>query len=119
MEVFHGLMWQSPTTKTPQPRFTQMQKFWRRGKFKDLKTIVPYGKTRIQRLVREGVWREGLHFVTDDAGDRLYNLDLLADWIANLSDSVAHERACEMYLASLPSNQPQTRKLSRRKGLAA
>jgi hypothetical protein len=92
---------------------------WRRGKFKDLRAILPYGKTKIQQLVRSGTWIDGLHYVTDPAGDRLYNLDLVADWVANLGDPIAHGRACEAYLASLPSNQPKTRKPSRRKDLAA
>jgi hypothetical protein len=93
--------------------------FWRRGKFKDLRAILPYGKTRIQRLVREGVWRENLHYVVDPSGDRLYNLTLIADWVANLADPIAHQRACDLYFASLPSNQTTSRKPLRRKAVAA
>jgi hypothetical protein len=47
--------------------------FWSRGKYKDLAQVVPYGKSKIQDLIKRRVWIEGLHFVTDDAGDRLYN----------------------------------------------
>jgi hypothetical protein len=84
--------------------------FWQYGKFKDLKQVSPYGKSKTQEFVRSGRWREGLHFVRDEVGDRLYNLTLIADWIANINDPVAHERACESYLASLPSNQTPSRK---------
>ncbi|MGB8702896.1 MAG: hypothetical protein WCD18_26070 [Thermosynechococcaceae cyanobacterium] len=87
--------------------------FWRRGKYRDLPKVVPYGKTKITGLIRSGQWREGLHYVTDDAGDRLFNLDLIADWVANLGDPVAHQRACEHYLNSLPSNQAKNPKSNR------
>jgi hypothetical protein len=96
-----------------------IQQFWRRGKFRDLKQVVPYGKSKVSDLIKAGAWRQGLHFVIDDAGDRLYNLDLIADWVANINDPVAHERAIEAYLNSLPSNQPTGRKPARGKALAA
>jgi hypothetical protein len=96
-------------------------RFWRRGKKSALSQIVPYGKSKIQDLIKRQIWREGLHYVTDDAGDRLYNLDLIADWVANLNDPTAHQRACEsylMYLMSLPSNQSTGRKILQRKSTA-
>lgn len=96
-----------------------ISQIWRRGKFRDLAQIVPYGKSKIQDLIKRQVWREGLHYVTDEAGDRLYNLDLIADWVANLNDSTAHERACESYVSSLPSNQTAVRKTSQRRAVAA
>jgi hypothetical protein len=96
-----------------------IQQFWRRGKFRDLSQVVPYKKSKVGDLIKRQVWQEGLHYVTDDAGDRLFNLDLIADWVANLGDSQAHQRACEMYLASLPSNQTTGRKPAQRKALAA
>jgi hypothetical protein len=82
-----------------------VHQFWRRGKKKALKPICPYSKSKIQSLIREGVWREGLHFATDHSCDRIYNLDLIGDWMANMNDPVAHKRACEIYLTSLPSHQ--------------
>jgi hypothetical protein len=82
-----------------------VNQFWRRGKKAALKPICPYGKSKIQSLIKEGLWCEGLHFVTDHSGDRIYNLDLIGDWMANMNDPVAHQRACKIYLASLPSHQ--------------
>jgi hypothetical protein len=96
-----------------------VNQFWRRGKKAALAQVVPYGKSKIQSLIKQGVWREGLHFVTDDAGDRLYNLDLIADWVANLGDPTAHQRACELYLSSLLSNQTTGRKALKCKALTA
>lgn len=93
-----------------------MDQFWRHGKFRDLCRVVPYQRTKIKNLVRSGQWVSGLHYVTDPNGDRLYNLTLIADWVANINDPVAHERACELYVASLPSNQA---KPSQRKAVAA
>lgn len=82
-----------------------VNQFWHRGKRRDLALVVPYKKTKIDALVRSGQWIEGLHYVVDDAGDRLYNLTLIADWVATLGDPTAHQRAIESYLLSLPSNQ--------------
>jgi hypothetical protein len=96
-----------------------VNQFWRRGKFRDLAQVCPYCKSKVLDLVKRQVWREGLHYVTDQSGDRLYNLDLIADWVANLNDLAAHERACEMYLASLPSNQTTGRKPAQRNAAAA
>jgi hypothetical protein len=96
-----------------------INQYWRRGKKRDLAQIVPYGKSKIQDLIKRQIWREGLHYVTDEAGDRLYNLDLIADWVANLNDSTAHERACESYVSSLPSNKSTGRKPAQRKALVA
>jgi hypothetical protein len=96
-----------------------VQHFCRRGKYKDLVQVVPYGKSKIQDLIRRKVWIEGLHYVTDDAGDRLYNLDLIADWVANLGDPTAHQRTCELYLCSLLSNQTAGRKVLKCKALTA
>lgn len=93
-----------------------VSQFWQRGKFKDLALVIPYKKTHVQRLIREKSWREGLHYVTDPSGDRLYNLTLIADWVANINDPVAHERACELYVVSLPSNQAKS---AQRKVVAA
>lgn len=96
-----------------------VNQFWRRGKFRALAQVCPYGKSKIQAVIKSGAWREGLHYVTDEAGDRLYNLDLIADWVANLGDPTAHQRACELYLTSLPSNQSTGRKTTQRKAVAA
>lgn len=96
-----------------------VNQFWQRGKFCDLKQVVPYGKTKVQDLVDRQVWREGLHYVTEPSGFRLYNLSLIADWVANMNDPAAHDRACEMYLDSLPSNQTTGRKPSQSKAVAA
>jgi hypothetical protein len=85
-----------------------VNQFWQRGKFRDLPQVCPYGKSKVQSLIKAGVWREGLHFVTDSSGDRIYNLDLISDWMANMNDPCSHQRACEQYLASLPSNQTAT-----------
>lgn len=87
-----------------------MNSMWRRGKFSQLRQVVPYGKSKIQQLVSSGAWKEGLHFVTDHSGDRLYNLDLLADWVTNINDPSAHDRAIELYVSSLPSNLLRKRK---------
>jgi hypothetical protein len=59
-------------------------------------------KTREQdRLI------EGIHFVRYGGYCVRYNADLLKDYAATRSDPKAHKRAIQVYLASLPSNQPK------------
>lgn len=88
------------------------------GKFAPLRRYVhPYAKSTTQRL-RKTHWTEGLHWRYDHAGDVIYNLPLLLDWLAT-GGGDAHQRACETYLASLPSNQIAGRRTSRHKAIAA
>jgi hypothetical protein len=87
-----------------------INQIWQRGKKRHLAQVCPYGKDRVTRLIRQGHWREGLHFVTDLSGDRIYNLTLIEDWMANMNDQATHQRACELYLASLPSSKSKTPK---------
>lgn len=50
---------------------------------------------------------EGIHFVRYRSHCVRYNSELLRDYAATRSDPEAHKRAIELYLASLPSNQPK------------
>lgn len=50
---------------------------------------------------------EGIHFVRYGGYCVRYNAELLQDYAATRSDPAAHKRAIEIYLASLPSNQPK------------
>lgn len=50
---------------------------------------------------------EGIHFVRHGSHCVRYNAELLRDYAATRSDPEAHKRAIELYLASLPSNQPK------------
>jgi hypothetical protein len=78
------------------------------GKLAQLRRFVhPYAKSTTQRL-RKTHWTEGLHWRTDHAGDVIYNLPLLLDWLATGGDD-SHKRACELFLAGLPSNQPKSK----------
>jgi hypothetical protein len=54
----------------------------------------------------KGKLLEGVHWVRVGRTSILYNLPLLEDYIANLGDPAAHQRAIDNYLASLPSNAP-------------
>lgn len=50
---------------------------------------------------------EGVHFIRYGSHCVRYNAELLRDYAATRSDPEAHKRAIELYLASLPSNQPK------------
>jgi predicted site-specific integrase-resolvase len=49
---------------------------------------------------------EGLHWVRLNSRCTRYNFELIRDWLQNRDDRAAHQRAIEVYQASLLSNQP-------------
>lgn len=71
--------------------------------------VCPLGKTQLQNLRDQGVFQEGLHWVRypGQSGRKvLWNWTLIQDYLAT-GGGAAHDRACEIYLSSLPSNQRQ------------
>lgn len=64
-------------------------------------------KLRSERARLENRLLEGIHYVRYGEFCIRYNLPLLRDYAATRSDPQAHKRAIELYLASLPSNQPK------------
>jgi hypothetical protein len=52
-----------------------------------------------------GVLSEDIHWVRVNAKLVLYNVPLILDWLQNINDPIAHQRAIESYLATLLSNQ--------------
>ncbi len=64
-------------------------------------------KLRSERARSENRLLEGIHYVRYGEFCIRYNLDLLKDYAATRSAPEAHKRAIELYLASLPSNQPK------------
>lgn len=63
-------------------------------------------KLRNEKARSENHLIEGIHFVRYGSHCVRYNAELLRDYAATRSDPEAHKRAIELYLASLPSNQP-------------
>lgn len=79
-------------------------KFVNTSKCAEISGLSPMTLTR-RRL--SGVLIEGVHWVVmpgENARRILWNVDLVLDYIAT-GGGPSHERACEAYLASLPSNQ--------------
>jgi hypothetical protein len=56
----------------------------------------------------QGLLQEGIHYVRVNSRVIRYNAQLLQDWLTNRYDSVAHQRAIEIYQASLLSNKKKT-----------
>jgi hypothetical protein len=61
------------------------------------------------RLQENSSLIEGIHYHVWNSRVIRYNPDLLSDWGLNRNNPSAHQRAIEIYLASLPANQPRTR----------
>ncbi len=69
--------------------------------------------TTLRRYRVQGLLIEGVHWVRVNSRCIRYNLDLIKDWLHNRHDPAAHQRAIEIYQASLLSNQ---RKIPKRPG---
>ena len=59
-----------------------------------------------------GIWTEHIHWIRLNSRTVRYNYELISDWMQNCHDLMAHQRAIDFYLASLPSNQRKTRRQS-------
>lgn len=69
--------------------------------------------TTLRRYRVQGLLIEGVHWVRVNSRCIRYNLELINDWLHNRHDPAAHQRAIEIYQASLLSNQ---RKIPKRSG---
>ena len=65
--------------------------------------------THTLKLYRKRYWTLGIHFQYLNSRTIRYHEGLLRDWVANISDPQAHQRAIEVYLTSLLSNQHKKR----------
>ncbi|MEO0356477.1 MAG: hypothetical protein AAF268_16775 [Cyanobacteria bacterium P01_A01_bin.3] len=70
--------------------------------------------TTLKKYRLQGLLIEGIHWVRINSRCTRYNLDLVKDWLQNRHDPVAHQRAIEVYQASLLSNQKKPQGQSNR-----
>jgi len=63
----------------------------------------------LKRARLSGNLIEGIHFVKLNCRTVRYNDQLLQDWMQNRHDVLAHQRAIEIYQASLLSNKKNKR----------
>ncbi|MBL1174136.1 hypothetical protein [Pantanalinema sp. GBBB05] len=61
------------------------------------------------RLAKGSTLVQGIHYYVWNSRVVRYNASLLADWGLNRHNPDAHQKAIELYLASLPANQPKKR----------
>ncbi|NJL47286.1 MAG: hypothetical protein HC929_07050 [Leptolyngbyaceae cyanobacterium SM2_5_2] len=71
--------------------------------------------TTLRRYRVQGLLIEGVHWVRVNSRCIRYNLELIKDWLHNRHDPAAHQRAIEIYQASLLSNQRKIPKRSERR----
>jgi hypothetical protein len=65
--------------------------------------------TQTLKDYRKRHWTLGIHFQYLNSRTIRYHEGLLRDWFANISEPHIHQRAIEIYLGSLLSNQPKKR----------
>ncbi|MBW4466281.1 MAG: hypothetical protein KME07_12720 [Pegethrix bostrychoides GSE-TBD4-15B] len=56
-----------------------------------------------------GILCEDIHWIRVNTKLVLYNVPLIMDWLQNINDPAAHQRAVESYLSTLLSNQKKRR----------
>lgn len=71
--------------------------------------------TTLRRYRVQGLLIEDVHWVRLNSRCIRYNLELIKDWLHNRHDPAAHQRAIEIYQASLLSNQRKIPGRSRRR----
>jgi len=71
--------------------------------------------TTLRRYRVQGLLIEGVHWVRVNSRCIRYNLELISDWLHNRHDPAAHQRAIEIYQASLLSNQRKVPQRSSRR----
>lgn len=52
-----------------------------------------------------GILSEDIHWIRVNTKLVLYNVPLILDWLQNINDPLAHQRAVESYLSMMLSNQ--------------
>lgn len=50
-------------------------------------------------------WLEGVHFIRINSRVTRFNLQLIEDWLHNINDGQAHQRAIEAYQSTRLSNR--------------
>ncbi|NEQ46924.1 MAG: hypothetical protein F6K00_26630 [Leptolyngbya sp. SIOISBB] len=68
--------------------------------------------TTLKKYRLQGLLVEGIHWVRVNSRCTRYNLELIQDWLHNRHDPAAHQRAIEIYQASLLSNQRKPSRVS-------
>jgi len=69
----------------------------------ELSTLTGLSLRCLKQYRANGLLVEGIHWQRINSRVVLFNLPLVMDWIANRSNPMAHQRAINAYLASLPS----------------
>lgn len=58
----------------------------------------------------KGLLSQDIHWIRINSKVVRYNVPLVKDWLQNINDPQAHQRAIEVYLATLLSNQEKSKK---------
>lgn len=61
----------------------------------------------LKKYRQKGLLIEGIHWIRVNSRVIRYNSALLLDFLQNRSDGAAHQRAIDIYQASLLSNKPR------------
>jgi hypothetical protein len=75
----------------------------------EAKLLLKVGETTIDKYRKE-YWIQGIHYFQPEPGAKItYNKQMIVIWLISYSanDTGMHDRALEIFNASIPGNQPK------------
>jgi hypothetical protein len=75
----------------------------------ETKALLKVGETTIDKYRKE-YWLQGVHYFQPEPGAKItYNKPMILVWLISYSvgDTAMHDRALEVFTASIPGNQPK------------
>lgn len=81
------------------------QEEFRFVKKREISKLTGLSGDTLKKYRLSGMLSEDIHWVRVNAKLVLYNVPLILDWLQNINDPLAHQRAIESYMSTLLSNK--------------
>lgn len=81
------------------------QEEFRFVKKREISKLTGLSGDTLKKYRLSGILSEDIHWVRINSKLVLYNVPLILDWLQNINDPLAHQRAIESYMSTLLSNK--------------
>ncbi len=68
---------------------------------KTMAKLLGYSHYTLKSIRQRGTWLQDIHFTRPNTRVIRYNRELCLDWLANIGDPAAHQKAIDEYLSYL------------------
>jgi hypothetical protein len=89
----------------PSDKASQHREQVRFVKKREIAQLTGLSGDTLKKYRLSGLLSEDIHWIRVNTKLVLYNVPLILDWLQNINDPLAHQRAIESYLSTLLSNQ--------------